>query len=141
MDRHRRALNKIRTELFRLRSPAACWIEGPETVISPLVRVLRDLDSGTLNRTVLYGGLQYQLAVPLSSYSYRMGAQHWEEDRFWLHSDFSVPGWPASYTRFSITVPFRVLSNRFCECLDMLAAESRASWERHHKVSQEPKRE
>ena len=135
MDRHRRAVKKIRAELFSLRTPEECWIVGTGIVIAPLVRILRELDTGVLNRTVVYGGIEFELAVPLSQYSYRIGAQHWDKDLIWLHTDYSVPDRPARYTGFSITVPFKQLGDRFYGCLDMLAAESKASWDRRQTAS------
>jgi hypothetical protein len=140
LDRHRRAVDKLRRELFRIRSPTECWVVGEEIILPPSVRILIELDSGQPNRTVRYGGLEYRLQIPLAQDSFQVSVEHWEEDRFWMCVTWTPSSGPASYTRFSLTVPFKRLADEFCRCLDMIAAERSQSWARGGNAAVGPER-
>ena len=133
VDRYERAINKIRRELFRLRTPAQSWVSR-EVTLPARVAVLVDLSTGKRNRTVTYGGLEYLVTVPMSERLHRASVVHWEADQFLLWFTHTLKDRPATYTQFALTVPFSRLADRFCECLDAIAEEARASWARTQQV-------
>lgn len=136
--RRRRALRKIRNEIFRLRRPDDCWIQGRVNILPPRIDVRVEPDSGKRVTTVTYGGLEFRVAIPLSPHSHCIGVKHWDGDRFLMYAGYTHSERSASYTNFSRTVPFSMVGDVFCAWLDAIAAESKKSWDQRERASVRP---
>ena len=89
---------------------------------------MRNLDTNTLNRELHRGGLEFELSLPEMKAARRVGVEHWSGDLYWLYARVQSPNnLNASYTRFSLTVPFAKLADAFLRRIEVMASECRAS--------------
>lgn len=117
---HRQETRDLRTHLFRDRSPESLYVIGDADPIAPSVVIVWYPEPP--KRSLLRGGLQFKLHFPgapgLSHYS----VQHWGDDLYWLHARY-LDHRGASYSRFSLTVPFRRLPTCFATSVETMAHE------------------
>jgi hypothetical protein len=126
---HERELETLRTELFRDHTPQSLYIIGEPEVIAPSVVVCWYPEPP--RRTLLKGGLRYQVHFPGAYGPSQFSIQHWAEDRYWLSASY-VDYRGATYTRFSLTRSLRELPGGFVTCIKDM--------EREYAMSRSPKR-
>jgi len=117
---HRNELQLLQTYLFAKRTPTSLYIVGPPTIIDPSVVVCWYPEPP--KRTLLRGGLIFQLHFPGAAGPSRYCVQHWLDDRYWLHANY-VDHRGACYSRFSLSVPLERLPSSFIECVETMAHE------------------
>lgn len=126
---HELELEMLRTHLFRDHTPQSLYIIGEPEVIAPSVTVCWYPEPP--RRTLLRGGLRYQVHLPGAHGPSQFSIQHWAEDRYWLstsHVDYRG----ATYTRFSVTRSLRELPGVFVKCVKDM--------QREHAMSRSAKR-
>lgn len=134
LRRHHRVLEELRRCLFRERTPQECFIVGDEVVLAPSVYVLIDLVTAQPQRYLQWGGLEYQFAFPQARAPRWISVKHWQGKRYWLCASFQDPNKQATYTRFSLVVPFCELGRQFLSCIDVLIQECKPLAPLHGKV-------
>ena len=117
---HYRALQLLKTHLFRDRAPQSVHVIGEPQPIAPSVLVTWHPEPP--RRTLLKGGLQYQIYFPGAHGPAQFSIQHWDEHRYSLHANY-VDHRCATYTRFSLTRTFDELPACFVECVETMERE------------------
>ena len=126
---HELELEILRTHLFRDHTPQSLYIVGEPEVIAPSVMVCWYPEPP--RRTLLKGGLRYQVYFPGAHGPSQFSIQHRAEDRYWLSTSY-VDYRGATYTRSSLTPSLRELSGVFARCVKDM--------EREHAMSRSTKR-
>lgn len=120
---HLEELERLRTVLFRRRTPSQCFIVQ-ESVVEPSVTVLWTPDTHRPIRSLLRGGWKFELRLPQSQSTNWIQVQHWDSDRYWLTMSFAPADRPtAHYTTFSFTTALGELERQFLRCIGMVLKE------------------
>jgi hypothetical protein len=126
---HELELEMLRTHLFRDHTPQSLYIVAEPEVIPPSVIVCWYPEPP--RRTLLKGGLRYQVYLPGAHGPSQFSIQHLAEGRYWLSTSY-VDYRGAIFTRSSLTLSLGELPGAFVKCVrDM---------EREHALSRSAKR-
>jgi len=117
---HELELEMLRTQLFRDHTPQSLYIIAEPEVIAPSVLVRWYPEPP--RRTLLKGGLCYQVHLPGAHGPAEFCVQHWIEDSYWLRASY-VDYRGAVYNRFSLTRPLRDLAGGFVRCVKEMERE------------------
>ena len=117
---HDRELQLLRAHLFRDRTPESLRVIGDPVPIPPTVNVCWYPEPPI--RTLLKGGLTYQIDISGAHGPVTISVRHWLEDRYFLHASYFAEN-GAAYTQFSLTRPFDKLPACFVECIEAMRRE------------------
>jgi hypothetical protein len=110
----------LRKQLFRDHTPQSLYIITEPEVIAPSVLVCWYPEPP--KRTLLKGGLRYQVHFPGAYGPAEFSVQHWIEDRYWLSASY-VDYRGAAINRFSLTRSLRDLPGGFVKCVREMERE------------------
>jgi hypothetical protein len=117
---HRQEIQELRTHLFRDRSAESLYVTGDADTIAPSVVVVWYPEPP--KRALLRGGLRFKLHFPGAHGLSHYAVQHWSDDLYWLHARY-VDHRGASYSRFSLTVPYGRVPHYFATGVETMAHE------------------
>ena len=117
---HELELEMLRAQLFRDHTPQSLYIIAEPGVIAPSVLVCWYPEPP--RRTLLKGGLRFQVHFPGAYGPAEFCVQHWIEDSYWLRASY-VDHRGAAYNRFSLTRSLRELSGGFVKCVQEMERE------------------
>lgn len=118
LDRHRRAVAKLRAELFRSRPAAELRIDlSSEKIQPPYV-------SGRVGEPATFGGLSYRAEAERPGEWYEVSVTHDVRDVFTIHI-INRRAAMHSFTRFAVTRPFRQVADTMFDLLNVARQEDR----------------
>lgn len=127
LKRHRSAVERIRAELFKIRTPESLHIKEDSETIIPAHVTVRYYDYGPNQKTerkFFAGGLKYLAASPRRNTTYEISVSHAGGKTMNLFLVYHVTGPTTSvFTRFSMSRPWRQLHAEFVRMIEQAWVE------------------